>query len=314
MNRRLATLGVMMTAMLAMPASADQGVQFDSAGFLKSFDAFAEEQMRLLDNAGRKTSPLGPTLELTVDLSRDSQARSGADFLYLTELPDSARPSSEIDPSQATSIPAFSFTPRAGAASSGELDRILNPQGTVRQTRTFTPRQASGRVALSYRPDGDMTAARKTLEVALSSRLSIEQVDNFSVATTPTGLSPFEQRSFDVGLDVDYWGFHLGAGLTQAEAAFDGDFRGYDVGLGYSWSNWSTQLSYSEMTQTGSFLALTELDKDFFRLDLGAAYQIGQALRLSGGVRFYDYGPAVSEFDTDAQRAGVFYLGTRLSF
>lgn len=206
------------------------------------------------------------------------------------------------------------FTPRAATLGAG-FDSLLAPSRSDTLLIDFTPRSANAHVGLSYLGTDD-EAAKPSLDIALTSRLSVTTTDTFSAASESSLAGLLDRRSYNVGLNIGYSGFNLGASVMREEGGLLANYEGYDVGLSYSGSSWSTSLLFGEYTrrQGGLLFGLEGFDNDYYSVELGASFRLSPVFSLSGAVRYFDYG-ANFWLDPEAEpRSGVLYFGTNVNF
>ncbi len=206
----------------------------------------------------------------------------------------------------------FSFTPRVGLREG--VAHSLDLGGRARPIGSFTPRYREARVSLSVNPPAGRPDHALGIEVG--SQYLLEGGDVFGFADDDL-LSPIERRAFHLGLLLNYEGFSLGAGVSREEGGLEGvRTRGFDVGFGWRSGGFETMVSLGGFTRSDSLSALVGAtgDENFYRLELGAAYQISRRLRVSGGVRLFDYSSRILLGQDLAERSGVLYLGSRLRF
>lgn len=244
------------------------------------------------------------------DAGRDGK---GADdrYLYLREEPVSSLPykgrrDEAARPETKRSF-TLTFTPRIGV--SDPLGRSLSLSGTLSPLASFTPRYRESEVTIHIAPPEGRP--EKAVGIALSSEYLVQDGSVFGF--TGTG-SPLDSRAYQLGIAFQMSGFSLGATLQRQEGGLFGErSQGIDLGFGYRSGAFETQLAVGEFTSTNRGTDAL-VDRSFYRLELGAAYRISERVRLSGGIRLFDYtngNPAAADL---ANRAGMLYLGTKLSF
>lgn len=298
------TAAICLSLAITAPVMADETPRFKSSGFLESLDLFADQRASLesTDNAASR---------LKVDFAfRSESAAQEPGFLYLQDEGDNA-PVAPIPVSK----PLSSFTPRLSALSG--LDRSVDSVGQTRVSGSFTPRYAGSRVTLGFAPDTDGFAedAHKRFSLALSSEFLVERSTLSVIADSGFNeLTPYDRQSMNLGLSVGYLGFTVGASVTRETGGLLDDIEGFDIGLGYETAAFSTQISVGEYSRNRGHNALVGLDDSFYKLELGAAYALSTRLRVSGGVRLFDYGPGFAAGQESGDRAGQLYLGTRFNF
>jgi len=294
-------------AVLGTLAVADETPRFQSKDVLESLDLFANQQATLDSTAPDSDS------DFKVDFSfRGSAAAPEPGFLYLQDTDPASAPVG-----QDGIPPAVGFTPRLSALDG--VDSAFNARGESRSLSSFTPRYAGADLTISYDPDGNPSTVN-SFGLGISSEMMIgsanpalrplaERLGNYAI-----GPGPFDRQSINIGISLDYSGFRMGAAVTREAGGFETGYRGLDVGLGYAWNAFTTEFSIGEYDVIDSDLALVGLDRDFTRLELGAAYAVSERLRFSGGVRLFDYSRRFGLDAGQADRSGVLYLGTRLNF
>ncbi len=264
----------------------------------------------------------------------DPPSGEDPDFLYLREDGDDTAPGTSDAVPAAASITGmargdehafgaggrsglvvgttFSFTPRIGLNEG--VAHSLDLGGRARPIGSFTPRYREARVSLAVNPPAGRPDHALGIEV--SSQYLFESGDVFGFGDDDL-ISPIERRAFHVGLSLNYQGFSLGAGVSREQGGLNGGrTRGFDVGFGWRSGGFETMVSLGGFTRSDTLSALVGGvgDENFYRLELGAAYQLSRRLRVSGGVRLFDYSSRVLLRPDLAERSGVLYLGTRLKF
>lgn len=217
------------------------------------------------------------------------------------------------------------FTPRTGLAdntSSGFLSA-----DEVGLLSSFTPRSANAHLSLTYAP-GDDDRAHKRLGIELSSSIRVQPVQ------LPGGVSPslaeaLNRQEYNLGVNIGYMGFNLGASFRREYDRFSDGYEGFDIGLGYRGASWSTNLSVGEYRRRDdSLLGLASLPIDpvgsdvgqigqsdaYYAFGFGASYNFSRAFSLSGGFRHFEYGRSYRVNLAGAERSQIFYLGTHLNF
>ena len=304
MNRPLSALSACAVALcVAASAHAESRLQFGASGFLDAFDAFINQQesLRLAPGVGDDVA------DIAIDFSS-----SAAD-----ELPAANDADRAVRPLTLSS--GRGFTPRAATLSNGRNQRLFVPSGGPRVSSAVTPRRADAHIAFSYTPAGSTNPLRDSFGIALVSSVSVEQDKLVGVAFNDGLSTPLERRSYNVGLNIGYWGFNLDASIVSQAGGLEAAYEGFDVGLSYRWSSWSTRLAVGEYSRRtdlgGDTLAVAENpDNDFYTLELGAAYDLNEALRFSGGVKLFEYGDSFGLDEQAVERSQMVFLGTKLSF
>ncbi len=250
--------------------------------------------------------------ETPVASAQAADGKGGDDgYLYLREEPISSLPhrgsrGTAVGPKADRSF-TLTFTPRLGIAD--PLGRSLSLSGTLTPLSSFTPRYRESEVTIHIVPPRGRP--EKAVGIALSSEYLIQDGSVFGF--TGAG-SPLDSRAYQLGIAFQVSGFSLGATLQRQEGGLFGErSQGIDLGFGYRFGAFETQLAVGEFTSSNRG-ADALVDRNFYRLELGAAYRISERVRLSGGIRLFDY-TSNSPVATDlANRAGMLYLGTKLSF
>ncbi len=231
-------------------------------------------------------------------------------YLYLREEPISALPykkrHEQAGKPQTERSFTLTFTPRIGVAD--PLGRSLSLSGTLTPLSSFTPRYRESEVTIHIAPP--QGRPEKAIGIALSSEYLIQDGSVFGFAAAG---SPLDSRAYQIGIALRMSGFSLGATVQRQEGGLFGErSQGIDLGFGYRFGAFETQLAVGEFTSTNRG-ADALVDRSFYRLELGAAYRISERVRLSGGIRLFDYTNGSLAADL-ANRAGMLYLGTKLSF
>ncbi len=295
-------LATVVAVMLAGPAAAQEGPRFGAGGVLQSLDLFADQRATL---DGKRNRDSG----LSVDFSFHGEARNREPgFLYLQDGDETA-PLAEVP----VAPPPAAFTPRLSAL--GGLDRGFDAAGRSRAGSTFTPRYAGAEITLRVTPSRNLPANR-SVDLKVSSSFMVEnQLGDMALGGLDrSGFTPFDRRSRNLGVSLAYLGFTLGASMTRESGGLEGDYEGVDLGLGYAWSAFSTEISVGEYSRSDGFALGVGREQDFYKLELGAAYALSERIRFSGGVRLFDYSNRFGPGRESIDRAGVLFLGTRLNF
>lgn len=242
----------------------------------------------------------------------DARAADAQEYLYLREAPIASLPLKAKPRADSPSAggeeraPRFTFTPRVGVAD--PLGRSLTLSGRLAPLSSFTPRYRESEITISILPPEGRPD--KAVGIALSSEYLIQDGSVFGF--TGAG-SPLDSRAYQLGIAFRMSGFSLGATVQRQEGGLLGErAQGVDLGLGYRIGAFETQLAIGEFSSSSRGLDAL-VDRSFYRLDLGAAYRISERVRLSGGIRLFDYVNAGAAPEL-ANRAGMLYLGTSLSF
>ncbi|MBB4211196.1 hypothetical protein EV659_10335 [Rhodothalassium salexigens DSM 2132] len=194
----------------------------------------------------------------------------------------------------------------------------------------FTPRgQAGG--APGPIVAGGLTTTGASSRISFNGLTGSAATDGLSVAVTSAvmqrpnsggtaagafdfQLSPLDE-TVSLGLSLGYWGFNLDANVMRETALFTGNVEGIDLGLGYSWDDFSTSISVGEFRQDDLGVGGPGLvdDINYYKMELGATYQLTRSFHLSGGVQHFEYGQQWRAF-SDRQRFQLLYLSGQLRF
>lgn len=206
-----------------------------------------------------------------------------------------------------------SFTPRLG----GVLEEFGGPftTGEAWLLSSFTPRSANAHLKLNYGPKVEF-GIDKRLGIELSSRIQLLPTNIPGATTNPSLTEAFQSQRYDLGVNVGYLGFKLGANYKSTIDEFNEGYKGLDVGLSYIGSSWSTRLSVGEYRRSADQLwGLRDGDTDnYYTFSIGASYGLTRWLSLSGGFRYFDFGDGfglANELNSDSS---TFYLGSRIKF
>lgn len=294
-----ATLAMLL---VAGQVAAQEGPRFGAEELLPSLNLLANQHARL-SAAGERTDGIA------VDFSFHGESSAPEPgFLYLQDG-DEAAPLAEVPVAPAPAA----FTPRLSAL--GGLDRTFNASGLTRAGSSFTPRYTNAEITLRIAPHAG-TAEKSAVDLKIASAFLVE--NRLAAAGLadggPAALGPFDRRTRNLGVSLGYLGFTLGASMTRESGGLDGTLEGVDLGLGYSWSSFSTEISVGEYSRSDAFSAAGGRERDFYKLELGAAYALSERIRFSGGVRLFDYSNRFGPGRESVDRAGVLFLGTRLNF
>lgn len=120
-------------------------------------------------------------------------------------------------------------------------------------------------------------------------------------------------RAYNVGLNVGFAGFKLGASYLRGDRESEFGMRGYDFGLMYEGRAWASSRGYAATSQRGKDLFFGDSNADTLQsVEVEASYTFRFGLTLAGGIQYYDYG--LGFLNDEADDAQIFYLGTHLSF
>jgi len=223
----LAASAIVVSA-LPTPASAQSELRVSTSGSVENRSGIAPP-----DN-------LPAVTEAVMDLSfNGGNATDAPGYLYFKH-DDDDHSHAEIDWS-ADNVSTFS--PRASAvADASSLDnRSFDSLGTTWLRDSFTPRQADAHLRYSYVKTDEISGEEETrLDVALSSSLRVDAMDMPGLVNNTTLYSAMNRQTYDVGLNVGYSGFNLGATVRGGSSTFANITSGHEGGLSQSSNSWST--------------------------------------------------------------------------
>ncbi len=233
-------------------------------------------------------------------------------FLYFKDL-ETGRGSSAAASLRFNERTLSTFTPRGGLLSNDS--QSLASAGEPWTLGSFTPRNADAYVSLRYGGGADNEEGN-ALDIELSSSIRVQTVDVPGAVNNQSLAEAFNRQVYDVGLDIGYGGFNLGASLRSERGAFSDGVVGFDVGLSYSWSSWSTSLLVGEYSRRYNhiFPGQEDAQSNFYAVEIGASYRLNPALRFTGAFRYFGFQDPVLLDPTAPPRSQMFYLGTNLNF
>lgn len=129
----------------------------------------------------------------------------------------------------------------------------------------------------------------------------------------------FLDREYAIGLSLGYYGFKVDASFLEQNNNVNPEFSGYGVGLSYSTKKLWTRLGYKDLnarpySQTVASLSDRLITSDLSSLELQAAYNLTNSIRLMGGLRYSIYGDPLIGSTVYRDNNQSVYLGTRWSF
>lgn len=288
----------------AFPSLADEAPRFSTEGFLSEWKAFLEDE----EKAARKEQDAG-NLNFNLGPSEDRSS----DFIVFKKPEKDEEENSSLQVSTSV-FRSSSFTPSASVVS-GELENTLLP-GDSWLLNSFTPRYPTAHLRVGLTPGGE-GADESKFDITLNTQVVTSPTETFGPDGTGYLTESLPRRSYNVGMNVGYSGFRVGANLRGEEGAYFDGISGYDVGISYNRPSWSTSLMFSEYRQSNTYLlGLNDpLSGDtFFALEFGAAYRLNPWLKFVGAVRYYE-DPNMLLLDPDALTIShLFYLGTNVNF
>ncbi len=123
------------------------------------------------------------------------------------------------------------------------------------------------------------------------------------------------RQNYNVGLNVAYAGFSLGAALSRQDDSFNLSLQGVDLGFGYYGRSWFTNIQVGNYRGDGNPLALGLLgDRSMNVVEVGAGYKFWPGLTFSGRFKYFDYSNPLFPSPQDAGQEHVFSLDTKLNF
>lgn len=255
------------------------------------------------------------------------EAESGDDgkYLYLKSragtladnLPDGTA-------SQLGMLSSSAASPGLGADHSGLLRQVASggrdegvPSSLLAndtfQIGSFTPRYAGFQFGYGQGGGEDGAAPNRGFNIAISSTYFAGGLGFTGAAVPNFRVLSNDNRAYNVGLNIGFAGFKLGASYLRGEREAEFGYQGYDFGIMYEGRAWATSLQFAEYTQRRDNLTLLGPDSDKVQsIEFGASYTFGLGITLAGRFEYYDYGS--SFLREDADDAQVFFLGTNLSF
>ena len=317
--RRAWIPGVALTlALLGVPGAVAQEGAADATSVSRSAETPTSpdtiEPIEETGETGRYATPVEIILDHSLHGSADSKEPG---FLYFDDTAgmDATGPTITVDSTAGVDLaPRVYFTPRSG--SGGLVPGPIvsgSPSGSfLGGSGLSSLNGASSRVSISG-------LAGRGLDDPLSVALTSSVIQR---AGTPQSsfqdldfqLSPLDE-TVSLGLSLGYWGFNLDANVTREQGFYSGEVEGVDLGLGYSWAGFSTTVSVGEFRQNDLGAATADPSDvlNFYRMELGATYQLTRSFQLSGGVQHFEYGQEWRAI-TDRQRFQLLYLSGQFRF
>lgn len=294
-----------LAAAVAFPSLADEAPRFSNDGFLSEWRAFLEDE----EKAAQKERSPG-NINFNLGPSKDQ----ASDFIVFKKPEKDEEENSSLRVSTSV-FSSSSFTPSASLLS-GELESTLLP-GDSWLLNSFTPRYPTAHLRLGFIPGGDSGAGDSKFDITLNTQVVTSPTETFGPDSTGYLTESLPRQAYNVGMNVGYSGFRVGANLRGEEGAYFDGISGYDVGIAYHRPTWSTSLMFSEYRQANTYLLGLHdpLSGDtFFALEFGAAYRLNPWLKFVGAVRYYE-DPNMLLLDPDALTIShLFYLGTNVNF
>ena len=299
-----------LAATLSFPAMAQDEPVEDTPRF--STDDFLEEwSIFLKEEDGNSVDDEGP-VSLDGPDKKKKEKKDGFVYFNTESLSAVATKPLTLKNQNETILP---FTPRKTSLSN-TLENISLP-GESWLVDTFTPRYAGIEVSLSSTSSDPEEKPKSKFDFSLSSQVSSRQTNIFGAVNNDYVLEALNRQVYDVGLNVDYRGFGLGASIRGEESAFFDGIAGYDVGISYSRSTWSTSLMVGEYRQGSNLLLGLNNDlynERFFAIEFGAAYKLAPWFQFVGSFRYYEDANLILLDPSGVSTTQMFYLGTKLNF
>ncbi len=301
-------------ALLAMPAYAqeeDEPLRFSSEDFLDEYNLFLGE-----------TSEEGEASDVDLKLNLDSddlevvENEDDKDFIYFKtdNNVDESSASLSLAPVGTTQS---AFLPRKTTLT-GNLEKVVLPSGAALSLTSFTPRYTSADINFTLGSKKDDQEETTGFQISLASQFSSRNTNVFGSVNNDFITEALSSQVYDLGLNVGYSDFSVGASVRGEDSAFYKGITGYDVGLSYQRPTWSTSILFGEYQQNENYITSSlnspYLDTRFFAVELGAAYHLAPWVRFVGSFRMYE---EPDLFIIDGDKIGIsqmFYLGTRLNF
>lgn len=296
-------------ALLALPVYAqedDESLRFSSEDFLDEYNLFLGEASDDADET-----------EVDLKLNLDSEENEdNPDFIYFkkdTDI-DGSSASLSLTPVGTTQS---TFGPRKTILT-GNLEKVVLPSGEALTLASFTPRYTSADISFTLGGDKNNPDEKSGFKISLASQFSKRDANVFGSVNNKYIQDALGGQVYDLGLNVGYSDFNVGASVRGEESAFYRGITGYDVGLSYKRPTWSTSILFGEYRQNGNYITSSlnspYLDTRFFAVELGAAYHLAPWVRFVGSFRMYE-DPDL--FIIEGDKIGIsqmFYLGTRVNF
>lgn len=208
---------------------------------------------------------------------------------------------------------------------------IANISGDNDKITYFTPRFGGFQLGASYTPDATEEAAgalraantagqqSEIVEVAINYEGSFGEVGvNVSGAYAAGDLEVAaagaqDQEQWAIGASVTFGGFEVGAAYRQDDLGTTGtntDREDIAVGISYGTGPWTIGAQYA----IGEVEAGAAGGKDTSEgLELGAVYNVGPGIDLTGGVQFWNLDDNLNAAANEND-ATIFIIGTNISF
>lgn len=289
---------------LSVPALADDSARFSADGFLQEWKAFLEDETK----AAKKDQVPG---NLDFNVNGGAQ-KSDSEFLFFKK-PEKAGDTKPVltIATGASSPPAFTPTSPFLA---NDVQKAIAP-GELWLLSSFTPRYAATQLSLGLVPGQAFIEGDAKFDLSLTTGIIRAQGDDLSGdALLYQGLP---RQAYNIGVNMGYAGFRLGASVRAEQGAYYDGFSGYDVGISYSQPSWSTSLMFSEYRQANNyFLGVNDplLSQTFFALEFGAAYRLNPWLKFVGSFRWYEDAQLLWLDPNGLSTTRLFYLGTNVNF
>lgn len=301
-------LGAALWAAPSFAGDEENSLRFSADDFLDEYNLFLGE--------GIKAKEKEMDLTLNLDIDRQEKQESG-DFIYFKKGPledGGAAASLSLTPvGQSQS----GFVPR-NTNLTGNLESVGAPSGDTLSLSSFTPRYSGADVNFAIGQDKDNPDRKPGIQILLASQVFQRDANVFGSVNNSFVQEALRSQVYDLGLNVGYANFYLGASIRGEEGAFYDGISGYDVGLSYRRPTWSTSILVGEYRPDGNYITAglnsPYLDERFFAMELGAAYNLAPWVRFVGSFRMYEDTDLLFSSNEKITISRMFYLGTRVNF
>ena len=173
---------------------------------------------------------------------------------------------------------------------------------------------AGNQLTFSY-GNKDGVQNNSAVNISIGSQFLIEPSSVMSPLYDGSGFEQINNRQvYNLSLGVGYAGFNLGASYSREKMLFDSGLKGFDIGLGFTGSNWGADVKIGEYKREHDrlFASTEDFYNTVYALEIGAAYQLYSNIRFTGRFTYYAYGQD-RELD-QLKNSQVFFLGTNVNF
>ena len=220
-------------ALLASPSFAqdeEEPLRFSSEDFLDEYNLF-------LGEAAEEAEASEVDLKLNLDSEENEDDQ---DFIYFKKNTniDGSSISLSLAPVGTTQS---TFTPRKTILT-GNLEKVVLPSGEALSLTSFTPRYTSADISFTLGADKDNPDKKAGFQISLASQFSQRNANVLGAVNNDFVREALSSQIYDLGLNVGYSDFSVGASVRGEEGAFYRGITGYDVGLSYRRPTWSTSV------------------------------------------------------------------------